>query len=240
MVAAASKFAPVFAMGAKANTFEPPIRDLGRGRVPRTKSSEWRVTIEDPMTADDAFRHETRFWQRVSDWHGLDRGAFGALMETRGKHPVPEIFKTVPITFDVMMDYGAFRDLQRHRRCEQYVEPLGTDYGYLVPDDLKGTEFEAPYRSAMDEVGTACRTMISSGVSSSIVQYAVPLGYLHRSIFQMDMRELYYITELRTQPQGHISYRRVAWEMAELARVCYPTLMPWNRAIRPDAIGEHR
>lgn len=237
MVEAAAKFAPVFAMGAKANTFELPIKGLG---APSSTAVESSVSVIDPIDQEVADRFEQRFWQRVGDWHGLTREAFAAHMETRGKHPVPEIFKTVPITFDVTMDFGAFRDLQRHRRCEQYVAPLGPDLGYLVPDDLQGTEFETPYRTAMDDVGARCKQMLSGGVSSSVVHYAVPLGYLHRTIFQMDLRELYYVSELRTQPQGHISYRRVAWGMAELARRTYASLMPWCRAIRPDQIGEHR
>jgi len=51
---------------------------------------------------------------------------------------------------------------------------------------------------------------------------------------------LYYIIELRTQPQGHISYRKIAYQMYELAKDRWPLLMQWCRAVKPDTIGDHR
>jgi thymidylate synthase ThyX len=70
-------------------------------------------------------------------------------------------------------------------------------------------------------------------------QYVIPLGYLHRTVFDMDLEELYYVVELRTRPQGHISYRRVAYRMFELATGMYPQLMQWCRAQKPDSVGVH-
>lgn len=233
MVSAASSFAPVFAMGAKPATFEPPIRSLGR--VPANKNPHARLV--EPLGLNCRAQEED-FWARVSDWYGMSKGAFDTFMEGRGKHQVPDIFKTVTVTFDIVMDYGAFRDLQRHRRCEQYIEPLGPSYGYVVPDDLVGAHADR-YRAAMDKSFAACQAMLRS-TPLDMVQYALPLGTLHRSKFQMDLREVYYLTELRTQPQGHISYRRIAWQLYEEALNAFPTLMKWCRAIRPDAIGEHR
>ena len=55
----------------------------------------------------------------------------------------------------------------------------------------------------------------------------------------MDLEELYYIVELRTKPQGHISYRRVAYDMFELAKDRHQQLMQWCRAVKPDTIGVH-
>ena len=137
-----------------------------------------------------------------------------------------------------MMDYGAFRDLQRHRRCEQFVEPLCIDYGFVVPDDIIGTDLEGEYREAMSSI--LAYEDDSVIYDQDLFQYMIPLGYLHRSIFQMDLKELYYIIELRTKPQGHISYRRIAYQMYELAMTRFPQLMQWCRAIRPDFIGEHK
>ncbi len=74
---------------------------------------------------------------------------------------------------------------------------------------------------------------------ANLMQYMVPLGYLHRSLFQMDLAELYYLGELRTQPQGHISYRRVAYDMVRQGKERLPGLMQWCRAIAPESIGLH-
>ena len=130
------------------------------------------------------------------------------------------------------MDYGAFRDLQRHRRCEQYVEPLTANYGYTTPEDILGTKLEDEYRDAMNLIELYDDERVIH--DPDLMQYMVPLGYLHRSIFQMDLKELYYITELRTQPQGHISYRRVAYEIYKLAMERWPSLLQWCRVVNPN------
>jgi len=159
-------------------------------------------------------------------------------MDARPEHSeVPNVFKTVNIAFDVIMDYGAFRDLQRHRRCEQFVEPLTTQYGYVIPDDIAGSELESEYVAAMDSILSYSDEVIHN---SDLSQYIIPLGYLHRSRFQMTLKELYYIVELRTRPQGHMSYRRVAYKMHELAKLQHPQLMKWCRAVEPLLHGEHR
>ncbi len=238
MMGAASAFAPVFAMGAKPNSFELPIRSLGPIPQDATPGTWW--VRERRGGRASSWDISQQFWRDVHDRYGMTSAEFDVYMAARGNNPVPDIFKTVPISFDIMMDYGAYRDLQRHRRCEQYPEVLSPKYGYIVPDDIAGSIFEATYREAMDYARSECLAMLAEGDAPELVQYGIALGFLHRSIFQMDLKEHYYITELRTQPQGHISYRRVAWEMAEVGREVYPSLVKWNRAVRPDRIEEHR
>lgn len=237
MVSAARDLAPVFAMGAKPNSFEPTIHSLGPlpEGVPHDDAWVRPYGLWD-MLAGQA---DSKFWWDVSTYYKMTDEQFDEYMQQRGKNQVPALFKTVPIGFDIMMDYGAFRDLQRHRRCEQYLEPLTPHYGYVVPDDLKGTEFEEPFRIPVEAALDTCDLLIDQGVSVDVAQYALPLATLFRSAFMMDLREFYYITELRTQPQGHISYRRIAWAMAELGRHYYPKLTKWCRAIEPTTIGAH-
>lgn len=248
MVEAARRYAPVFAMGAKENTYELPVRSLGRLPSSAPPADPFARLIE-PVGRHSEI--EEAFWGRVSTWHGMTKTQFSEHMEKRGKQQVPDIFKTVRVTYDMLMDYGAFRDLQRHRRCEQYIEPLGINYGYVVPEEFDRPGFAGRstgfwqtfydrYCEAMNTVQSACERMLAAGVDPEVVQYAIPLGFLHRSQFEMDLREVYYITELRTQPQGHISYRRIAWEMAEEARGAFPSLMQWCRATKPEKIEEHR
>lgn len=252
MVEAAHAFAPVFALGAKPNTFEPKIRSLGPTsegtstawcqEKPQVNGiGPWACLVDPvPTTSGSPVipSVEQAFWDRVRDWYEMTRDEFTAHMETRGKHQVPEVFKTVRVTFDICMDYGAFRDLQRHRRCEQYIEPLSLRYGYEVPDDLVGPH-RAKYCRVMNEVIARCSALLDAGIDPEVIQYALPLGTLHRSKFEMDLRELYYLTELRTQPQGHISYRRVAWQMVQEAQRVFPSLMTWCRAIKPEGVQAH-
>ena len=164
------------------------------------------------------------FESQVIDMYGMSWESFSKMMEKR-EGQVPDVFKTIKISFDCMMDYGAFRDLQRHRRCEKFSELLTIDYGYVVPDEIKGSEFEFEYKKTLESVANYEDEEICN--NQTYFQYMIPLGYLHRSIFQMDMKELYHIIETRIKPEGHSSYRKIVHEMYELSKVLFPEQMKW-------------
>jgi hypothetical protein len=199
---------------------------------------DWYVDLHKKYLLPDPQLTQKSFEATIADRHGMSWTAFSKLMEGRGARAVPKIFRTIHMSFDIMMDYGAFRDLQRHRRCEQYVERLHPHYGFLVPDDIAGSELESEYRAAMQSVQAYDDEQVVH--DPDLMQYMIPLGYLHRSIFDMDGQEIYYVTELRTQPQGHISYRRVAYELFRIASARQPDIFQWCRALKPDSIGEHK
>jgi len=234
ILTAVSEISPVLMRHAIPNMFEPSIQSLGPVSDEfDPQHPEWCVTLN---SAD--VNVQQAFMGLVENRHGMDWEAFSRHMDGRPEHAeVPDVFKTVNITFDIIMDYGAFRDLQRHRRCEQFVEPLTTQYGYVIPDDVHGSELEEEYVAAMESVSSYSDEVMHE---RDLSQYMIPLGYLHRSMFQMSLKELYYIVELRTKPQGHMSYRRVAYRMYELARAKYPELMRWCRAVEPLFHGEHK
>ena len=236
---AVAEVCPVFVQGADADSFEPPIQSLGN-LSPKFDFSkpDWYVDLHRPHLLPDAQLVQKSFEATIADRYGMSWSAFSKLMESRGPRAVPKIFRTITMSFDMMMDYGAFRDLQRHRRCEQYVEPLHPNYGFVVPDDIVGTELEQEYRTAMQAVHAYEDDAVVH--DRDLMQYMVPLGYLHRSIFDMDAQEIYYVTELRTPPKGHISYRRVAYEQFRIASTRLPDIFQWCRAVRPEAIGEHK
>lgn len=236
--AAVAQVCPVLVQQADADSFEPRISSLGT-LSPKFdfKSPSWYVDLHRPHLLPDPQLVQKSFEATVAERHGMSWTAFEKHMDGRGKRGVPKVFRTVRLAFDIMMDYGAYRDLQRHRRCEQYPELLTPNYGYLVPDDVAGTDMEEDYRKAMDSVSDYDDETVVS--DPDLMQYMVPLGYLHRCIFEMDLAELYYVGELRTQPQGHISYRRVAYEAVRIAKDRLPDLMQWCRALAPDSIGAH-
>lgn len=234
----ATRYTPTLIKHADPNSFHLPIKSIG-DLDPTFQLSHptWYTRIHKSHLLPDPKLEQKSFEVTISDFHSMSWSAFSEYMAKRSDHDeVPDVFKTIKVSFELMMDYGAFRDLQRHRRCEQYVEYHKPDYGYLVPDDIVGSELESDYCQAMGKIRTFEDDILTD---PDLSQYVVPLGYLHRSIFQMDLKELYYIIELRTAPRGHISYRRVAYKMFELARERWPQLMQWCRAQRPDAIGVH-
>ncbi len=228
---------PTLVKHTEADTFDLPILSVGPTNPQFHETyKNWYVGMLGDK--NDFLLEQKRFEKTVSHFHHMGWSSFQKHMESRTPfQEVPKVFKTVPISFEIMMDYGAYRDLQRHRRCEQFAEPLTTNYGYLVPDDIQGTEIEAEYREVMESIELYQDENVI--YDRDLMQYMIPLGYLHRSIFQMDLRELYYIVELRTKPQGHISYRRIAYAMYELAKEHYPELMAWCIAHEPSSIGEH-
>ncbi len=236
-IEAASGLCPALMGKVEPDEFEPRITSVGRGwREPIPRG--WDVELDVPASSPSHPAAIAAVMEAAAVQYGMTWEAFSRHMESRGDRQVPKIFKLARVRYRVTMDYGAYRDLQRHRRCEQYAEPLTADLGYVVPDDIAGTNMEREYRDTMESVHEYDDHAVV--FNSDLLQYMIPLGYLHRSIFDMDLREMYYLTELRTKPQGHISYRRVAYAMFQEAEAAMGELTKWCRAVKPDSIGEHR
>jgi len=123
-------------------------------------------------------------------------------------------FERPSYRFDILADYGAFRDLQRHRLLTIEWQPLSPRHGYTRPEavDLAGltaTFDEAMERSAALHDALAERFPVHA-------PYAVSLAYRIRFVMEMNAREAMHLIELRTTPQGHPAYRAVAQEMHRL------------------------
>ena len=126
------------------------------------------------------------------------------------------------LRFDILMDIGGFRDMHRHRRCVQIIQGYTTAHGYDIPEGLAEAGLQAHYEAAMQSTHKA-HAKLATGAAES-ADYILPLGTRMRALFKMDFAEALYISELRSQPQGHFSYRRVAWEMYEAVRKQHPAL----------------
>src|SRR6185312_5523056 len=117
--------------------------------------------------------------------------------------------------FDILMDIGGFRDMHRHRRCVQIEQGFTTRHGYDIPDQLEPAGLLSQFKTAMDKTLTAVVTLEkgSGPEAAESAQYAIPLGFRKRTLFKMDFAEAVYISELRTGPAGHFSYRNAAYAM---------------------------
>jgi len=133
--------------------------------------------------------------------------------------------------FDILMDIGGFRDMHRHRRCVQIVQEYTTRHGYDRPDDITAAGLAARYDSAMTRAGDAAMRLSARAhhEADEQSQYVIPLGYRKRAMFKMDLAEAIYISELRTGPAGHFSYRNVAYAMYEAVAQRYPELAKYFR-----------
>jgi thymidylate synthase ThyX len=147
----------------------------------------------------------------------------------RGKHDelLREFSAGQSLRFDILMDIGGFRDMHRHRRCVQVLQGYTTAHGYDIPEGIAEAGLQAPYEAAMQAAHQAHTKLAASAAASA--DYVLPLGTRIRALFKMDFAEALYISELRSQPQGHFSYRRVAWEMYETVRKQHPALAQYFR-----------
>ena len=110
------------------------------------------------------------------------------------------------------MDFGAYRDLQRHRMLSPFTQRLGCHLGAEVPpelDEMPGIGEE--FRAALDSAEATWHEMAPSLPFEA--QYVVPLAFRLRTMWQMNLRELFHMVELRSAREGHPSYRRVAQQM---------------------------
>ncbi len=162
-------------------------------------------------------------------------------LKHRGRHD--ELLRAfhagAALRFDILMDIGGFRDMHRHRRCTQIIQGFTSLHGYETPGagDLpagSGNDFDilaasgvlADYRSAIESAHQAA-AQIAAGSAPEAAQsalYLFPLATRIRSLFKMDFAEAQYISELRSGPAGHFSYRRVAWEMFLALQRQHPAL----------------
>jgi thymidylate synthase ThyX len=133
--------------------------------------------------------------------------------------------------FDILMDIGGFRDMHRHRRCIQVGQGFTTAHGYDTPEELEAAGAKHSYDAAMQRTADAVRQLSHRGGEEATenAQYVIPLAYRKRTLFKMDFAEAAYISELRTTPAGHVSYRNVAYAMYEAVARRNPTLARYFR-----------
>ena len=116
--------------------------------------------------------------------------------------------------FDVLSDYGAFRDLQRHRMLTIEWQDLSPRHGYVVPEAVEEAGLGDRFSDAMERSRSLHDALAERFAPQA--SYAVSLAYRIRYVMQMNAREALHLLELRTIPQGHPEYRRVCQEMHRL------------------------
>ena len=127
---------------------------------------------------------------------------------TNRRHKPGRAFERTSYRFDVLADYGAFRDLQRHRLLTLEWQPLSTRHGYTEPAAIEDAGALDDWRAVMDR-SADLYAQLQAHNFSDIAPYAVVMAYRVRFYMDMNAREAMHIIELRTAPQGHPSYRRV-------------------------------
>lgn len=136
------------------------------------------------------------------------------------RHKSPRALEQAEFTFEIVADFGIYRDLQRHRTLSQERRPLSCDLGYYVPPEILGTEMEKKYRDAMEQAKSVYDYIAEALPEEA--QYVVPMAYNIQWYFHINLRALQWMCELRSSPAGHPSYRYVAQEMAKQVCQVFP------------------
>ncbi len=152
----------------------------------------------------------------VSGWsRGRRREVLDAALEGRGRRDelAPPFRSGYGYIFDIVSDIGAYRDLHRHRRCQQIRQRLTDALGCARPDAVDAAGVGALYDQALARA-EAARKQIAAAAEPA-AHYLLPFATRCRSLYKMDFAEAEYISRVRSGVKGHIAYRKVAWEMRE-------------------------
>ena len=131
------------------------------------------------------------------------------------RHKPGRAFERTAYRFDVLGDYGAFRDLQRHRLLTLEWQPLSTRHGWVVGDEIAEAGALADWTRVMDDSAALHAALAGAGLAA-VAPYAVAMAYRVRYYMEVNAREAMHMLELRTAPQGHPAYRRVCQAMHRL------------------------
>jgi hypothetical protein len=133
---------------------------------------------------------------------------------TNRRHRPGRAFERTDYRFDIVSDYGAFRDLQRHRMLSIEWQPLTPSLGYDVPDIVSEAGLDGEFESSLARCQDLYDTMAPTFPHQA--PYAVALAFRIRYVMQMNAREAMHVLELRSGQQGHPVYRRVVQQMHRL------------------------
>jgi thymidylate synthase ThyX len=140
------------------------------------------------------------------------------------RHKPGRAFEHARYEFDLLLNIGAFRDLQRHRVVTPDRQAYTTAHGYDTSEQIQAVpEIRQAYHAAMERADKLYRTLADEYPNEA--QYVVPYGYRVRYNVELNLRELYHWCELRTAEQGHPDYRLISQQMYYAVRDVHPLLV---------------
>jgi thymidylate synthase ThyX len=178
------------------------------------------LMFEASATSEDAIR---RSIEAMSDAERAE--LLSSLVGDRAnrRHRPGRGFEALRYRFEIVADYGAFRDLQRHRMLTVQWQSLTPDLGAGVPGQVDLAGAGDAYRRALDVSRGEYERLVDAGLASA-APYALCLGYRIRFVLDLNAREAMQLIELRSGREGHPSYRAVAHEMHAQIAAVHPTV----------------
>jgi thymidylate synthase ThyX len=160
-------------------------------------------------------------YELASSWSAARRNeVIDVALQSRTKRDdLLRNFRSEPYVYDIVMDIGAYRDLHRHRRCQQFRQRYSAQLGFATPEAISEAGCSDRYSALLSQAYNVAVTLPTPGG-----HYLLPFATRSRFLFKMDFAEAEYIARLRSGVKGHFSYRRIAWEMKQKMSSLEPEL----------------
>jgi thymidylate synthase ThyX len=171
-----------------------------------------------------------QLYDLASSWTAARRNEVidAALSSRTQRDDLLRNFRSEPYVFDIVMDVGAYRDLHRHRRCQQFRQSYSSKLGFATPELIAEAGLAEVYAQLLSRIRNTASTLPEPGR-----QYLLPFAARSRFLFKMDFAEAEYIARLRSGVKGHFSYRKIAWEMKQKMSALEPELGRLMQATPP-------
>jgi thymidylate synthase ThyX len=155
-----------------------------------------------------------------------------ALARRNRRDKPPRALEETSYTFDLLGNFGIYRDLHRHRLLSQERQPFTTAHGWDTPPEIVESGCEPAFRACMEEAAVLHEKIVREHPHEA--QYVVPFAFKVRWRVTLNLREAVHLCELRSMPQGHPDYRLLVQEMWRQIEAAHPVLAPWGKFVNRD------
>jgi thymidylate synthase ThyX len=184
------------------------------------------------------YSHTSQSWPQVmhrvrSLSQAQRQEVIDAYLSRRGPHDQPlRALEHLTYTFEILVDYGAYRDIQRHRMATQTLQMPSPHHGYSLPEEVGRYGVQETFDACMQRAATAYEQI--GQVQPHVAPYVLPLAYRCRVLITWNLRELHHFVQLRSAKQGHVSYRRIAQGVYRAIDAHHPLLARYIRVDLED------
>ena len=196
---------------------------------PKVKVVIWDQDAERRLVAALLFRQSDLSYGEIWNYtlelsHEVMDDIIAKVLEGMGDHDAPpREFEMLHLTFDLLLDYGAYREYKRHRMQTYIPQRMTMEHGFRVPQLLEGAGLTGPFLAAMKMAELGHRQVEECHPYAA--QYLVTHGHFRRVLMTANLRELYHLFKLRTSKFAHFSIREPMLEAMRQALIMYPSIL---------------
>ena len=200
--------------------------------------------VQAPEAAEETLVAAILYSYSQQDWHHVmhrvrrfsqaqRQEVIDAYLSRRGPYDQPlRALEHLSYTFEILVDYGAYRDIQRHRMASQTRQMPSPQHGYSMPEEVAQYGVQDLFETCMQRAATAYEQI--GQVQPHVAPYVLPLAYRCRVLITWNLRALYHFVQLRSAKQGHVSYRRIAQDVYRALHAHHPLLARYMRVDLED------